>query len=102
MRPPDHVLNEPARTVPRVYAWFRDGLCLYVGSTKQPLSARLQGHHVIRMTVGDELLVWDTTREDLEALEQTAINDLRPRLNVCRKAGRGEPIAKQLRLFQNR
>lgn len=81
MREPDHILNEPSRTVPRVYAWFRKGQCLYVGSTLQPLSLRLRNHHVVKMVEGDELLVWDTNRKELALLERQAIEDLKPTLN---------------------
>lgn len=96
MRPPDHVLLKGP--LPCVYAWVRNGVYLYVGSTLRGLSARLQSHHAVKMITGDQLFVWETTEAEINALEQEMITELKPVLNRHKGPSARRPKSQSKRL----
>ena len=80
-------------TRPCVYAWFREGQCLYVGCSYHGIVRPLdRKHHVIGLL--DAVLPDDVfkifyppvkDRSELEAVETLYIKTLRPSLNKAKK-----------------
>lgn len=77
---------------PCIYAWYRSGQCLYVGSSRNGISRCFQkDHHVLKLDSwidsDDEVkLFFPQTKDPVEllAVEKLYIRELKPLLNKVR------------------
>lgn len=82
MKPLQFKVHKPCDYGPVIYAWFRGGICLYIGRTDQ-LEHRLTAHNVIKGNIHplDKLCVWLTIESNNKFMEQVLIHYYKPVFN---------------------
>jgi len=80
--------------LPRIYALFRDEVCVYIGQTTRPWPSRIGDHARSHTKAFNLALGWPCPKKRLNAVEELAIKKLSPEYNTKGRDSRAKEYSR--------